>query len=253
MWRKRGQLVSYMYLPEREAACGVDWKWRAGANSGFKEVRVYNKMNDPGAPATCSSAPVCASLCLRQRSCGVTGATAAARPAALHAESCVYSVCIVGAACTPRIERPPHLLMGLRVYAGQANGVQRAWVDAALVLDRGDILFSSDGSNMIEKFLLHNFHGGNDERFAPPRYQSIWCAALLYLHGVCCCMVCVACCLRQVSAPDAASPRKQQQNGVLSGKLTCRASADRSCHSGKARNRGAALPCAPSSIARAPF
>ena len=46
MWRQGGELVSYMYLPDREENCGEDWQWDVEAGDKFKEVRIYNRVND---------------------------------------------------------------------------------------------------------------------------------------------------------------------------------------------------------------
>jgi hypothetical protein len=49
MWRELGQLVSYVYYPGKEAACGVDWTWEgAFAGSKYRTIRFYVKVNTPG-------------------------------------------------------------------------------------------------------------------------------------------------------------------------------------------------------------
>lgn len=61
--------------------------------------------------------------------------------------------------------------------AGEANGMQIAWVDGKEVSKRSGIVFTEDGKNAIEKLMLHNFHGGKSDNFAPGQDQSVWCAA----------------------------------------------------------------------------
>ena len=68
--------------------------------------------------------------------------------------------------------------------AGKSNGVQRAWVDGKLVLDRNDIRYRDSEGSLIEKFMLHNYHGGKGPRFEPPQDQSIWCALLCWFWPV---------------------------------------------------------------------
>ena len=79
------------------------------------------------------------------------------------------------ASCSKR-SRPMPARLTARASAGKSNGVHRAWLDGKLVLDRDDVLFRDDDSVMIEKFLLHSFHGGKSDAFAPPQDQTIWCA-----------------------------------------------------------------------------
>ena len=54
MWRAGGQLVSYMYLTDRTAHCGEDWRWGKAAGDEWNEIRVYNRVNDVGAHHTSS-------------------------------------------------------------------------------------------------------------------------------------------------------------------------------------------------------
>lgn len=49
MWRQGGDLEAYMYTPDRDEECGDSWQWDVTAGDTFREVRVYNKMNDAGA------------------------------------------------------------------------------------------------------------------------------------------------------------------------------------------------------------
>jgi hypothetical protein len=52
MWREEGQLMSYVYYPGKEAACGADWYWEgAFAGSNYRTIRFYVKVNTPSASA----------------------------------------------------------------------------------------------------------------------------------------------------------------------------------------------------------
>jgi hypothetical protein len=49
MWRPKGQLVSYVYYPGKDAHCGADWIWPgAFGGSGFQTIRFFVQVNDPG-------------------------------------------------------------------------------------------------------------------------------------------------------------------------------------------------------------
>jgi hypothetical protein len=49
MWRKKGNLVSYSYLPDKTIRCGVDLPWNRKAVPGeWHEIKLYMKMNNPG-------------------------------------------------------------------------------------------------------------------------------------------------------------------------------------------------------------
>lgn len=49
MWRERGSLISYMYLPYKKESCGAGWDWRARVTAGgWNDVSMYMKVNSPG-------------------------------------------------------------------------------------------------------------------------------------------------------------------------------------------------------------
>lgn len=51
MWRREGEVVSYMYLPNKSTNCGKDWDWDTRVTAGgWNDVSMYIKLNDPGVP-----------------------------------------------------------------------------------------------------------------------------------------------------------------------------------------------------------
>ena len=58
MWRREGQLVSYVYLPGKSEECGVDWDWPgAFAGAAWRTITYFVQMNDAGAQDPQSRCP----------------------------------------------------------------------------------------------------------------------------------------------------------------------------------------------------
>ena len=53
-----------------------------------------------------------------------------------------------------------NLLHNAAMPAGQANGVNKVWLDGQPVFARNDITYQTDGSD-IAKFILHVYHGAH--------------------------------------------------------------------------------------------
>ena len=60
--------------------------------------------------------------------------------------------------------------------AGVSNGIQKVWLDGALVDDRRSITFRAGFDAAVEKFTFRNFHGGSNDLYRPPQTQWQWCA-----------------------------------------------------------------------------
>ena len=58
--------MSYMYLPDRETPCGTDWTWDTKAGDSYKEIRVFNELNDVGARA-CAGLLACHAVTLSRK------------------------------------------------------------------------------------------------------------------------------------------------------------------------------------------
>lgn len=54
MWRKQGELESYMYYPGKKARCGDSWLWGKRADDKWHFVKLYVRMNAIGARAVAS-------------------------------------------------------------------------------------------------------------------------------------------------------------------------------------------------------
>jgi hypothetical protein len=63
------------------------------------------------------------------------------------------------------------------MHAGKPNGVQKVWLDGALVYERKDILYTNTGKHGIDQLKFENFHGGKSDGFRPNRDQSMWCVS----------------------------------------------------------------------------
>ena len=50
MWRRYGDLVSYVYHDDKSERCGDDMEWSGELDDGsWHDIRVFIRVNDPGA------------------------------------------------------------------------------------------------------------------------------------------------------------------------------------------------------------
>jgi hypothetical protein len=69
-------------------------------------------------------------------------------------------------------------LTQLRTDAGQANGVQRAWINGKEALNVNNLEYRKtvSSSELIGGLHWHVYHGGKTDDWAPVKNQSIRCA-----------------------------------------------------------------------------
>jgi hypothetical protein len=57
--------------------------------------------------------------------------------------------------------------------AGKKDGLQRVWLNGALVLDRSGVLWREGGGQGVARFTFRNFMGGSDTDWAAPHDQDV--------------------------------------------------------------------------------